>query len=55
MDWHFKIRDMSKHNLVRLIECYDRYVQEFYETHDGGSVPVCIGEYLDCDCELLEL
>lgn len=28
MDWHFKLRDMSKFELVRLIEEYDRYIKK---------------------------
>lgn len=47
MDWHFKLRDMSKFELVRLIERYDRYIQELYENDNYTGCPISIEEFME--------
>lgn len=31
---------------------YNKYIQNFYETHDKGSIPVCMIEYFNNDFQL---
>lgn len=54
-NWHCTIRDMSKYDLIRLIESYDRYLQELYDNDDYTGSPKCIEDFMDEDCAELEL
>lgn len=43
------VNDLSKENLVDLLESYDDYIFTFYEYHDSGSQPVGLLEYFHND------
>ena len=43
------VNDLSKENLVDLLESYDDYLFTFYEYHDSGSQPVGLLEYFHND------
>ena len=42
-------RGLSMPQLIHFLGTYDNYVQEFFESHDSGSQPVCMLEYYTND------
>ncbi len=44
---------LSKKELIRFIVQYDKYVQEFFETHEDGMIPVCAEEFFDNDYQYI--
>lgn len=43
------VDDLSRENLIDLINEYSKYTMSFYETHDEGSFPVGILEFFHND------
>lgn len=46
MGWK-ELDTLSKKDLLDLAKDYSNYVMDFQETHDGGSWPVCIAEFME--------
>lgn len=44
------LKDYSKQELLQIIRAYDKYIIDWYETHDEGC-PVCVDEFLVNDYE----
>ena len=40
---------LSKRELVDVIEAYSDYIITFYEYHDKDCEPVCFYEFYDCE------
>ena len=43
------VNDLSRENLIDLLEGYNEYVLTFYESHDSESQPVGLLEYFHND------
>ena len=43
------VNDLSRENLIDLLEGYNEYVLTFYESHDSESHPVGLLEYFHND------
>ncbi len=44
---------LSKKELIRFIVQYDKYIQNFFETHEDGMIPVCAEEFYDNDYQYI--
>jgi hypothetical protein len=43
------LEELNKGELISLMIEYDRYIVEFYESHDNGDIPVCLMEFYHND------
>jgi hypothetical protein len=47
-----RIKDIGEYELREIMMAYDQYVAEISSRDDGGSIPVCLAEYIDCEWEI---
>lgn len=43
------VDDLSRENLIDLLNEYSKYINSFYEYHDEGSTPSCLLEFFHND------
>ena len=49
MDLKKFLKTLNKNELIDLIDCYDTYITDFFDTHDNGCIPVSLYEFYDCE------
>lgn len=43
------VDDLSRENLIDLLNEYSKYISSFYEYHDKGEEPACLLEFFHND------